>query len=110
VYTSPVSESQVVHNLEHGGIVIWYQPQQVSDDDVAELSDHVNDRVAQGIGGRFKYILAPWGGEDFGHPIAVTAWDFLLYLDAVDLEAINGFADAHYGDAPEPNGGPAPLS
>ncbi len=26
VYTTPQNESQVIHNLEHGGIVIWYDP------------------------------------------------------------------------------------
>ena len=25
VYTQPQAESQLIHNLEHGGIVIWYQ-------------------------------------------------------------------------------------
>jgi hypothetical protein len=108
VYTAPLPESQVVHNLEHGGIVIWYQQGQVSDSDLARLADYVEGQVAQGIGGRFKFIFSPWGGEDFGHPIAVTAWEFLLYLDTADLDAIRGFADSHYGDAPEPNGGPAP--
>lgn len=108
VYTAPLPESQVIHNLEHGGIVIWYREGQLADDDVARLADLVEGQVAQGIGGRFKFILAPWAGQDFGHPIAVTAWEFLLYLDSADLDAIDGFADAHYGDAPEPNGGPAP--
>jgi hypothetical protein len=103
-----VSETQVVHNLEHGGFVIWYQPDLVSDDDVARLADFVEGQVAEGTGGRFRFILSPWGGEDFGNPIAITAWEYLLYLDTADLDAINGFVDAHYGDAPEPNGGPAP--
>jgi hypothetical protein len=108
VYTAAQEPTQLIHNLEHGGIVGWYQPDQVSDDDVARLADLVNSRVAEGIGGRFKFVLSPWGGEDFGHPIAVTAWTWLLYLDTADLDAINAFADAHYGEAPEPNGGPAP--
>jgi hypothetical protein len=107
-YTTALPETQVVHNLEHGGIVIWYQPDQVSEEDVARLTDLVEGQVAKGQGGRFKFILSPWQSEDFGHPIAVTAWEFLLYLDTADLDAINGFADAHYGNAPEPGGGPAP--
>jgi hypothetical protein len=108
VYTVAQDPTQLVHNLEHGGIVIWYQADQVSDADVARMTDLVNSQVDEGIGGRFKFILSPWDGEDFGHPIAVTAWDWLLDLDTADLNAIEGFADAHYGDAPEPNGGPAP--
>jgi Protein of unknown function (DUF3105) len=108
VYTFAQDPTQLIHNLEHGGIVIWYQPDQVAADDVARLADLVEGQVAEGLGGRFKFILSPWEGEDFGHPIAVTAWEFLLYLDSVDLDAVNGFADTHYGDAPEPGGGPGP--
>ena len=27
VYTTPQPETQLIHNLEHGGIVIWYDPE-----------------------------------------------------------------------------------
>lgn len=108
VYPVAQSESQLVHNLEHGGIVIWYQPDGVSDEDVALLAEFVNGQVAEGSGGRFKAILSPWEGEDFGSPIAVTSWEWLLYLDTADVAAIDAFLGEHYGDAPEPAGGPAP--
>ena len=107
-YGAPQQESQLVHNLEHGGIVIWYDPAAVSAEDVQRLADFVDGQVASGIGGRFKFIASPWAGDDFGHPIAATAWQYILYLDEMDLDAIRGFANAHYGRAPEPNGGPAP--
>lgn len=103
VYTDPQAESQLVHNLEHGGIVIWYQPDQVDDATLTQLTDWVNSQVRST---RFKVILTPWAGADLGHPIAVTAWNYLLYQDALDLSQIQGFMDAHYGRAPEPNGGP----
>ena len=104
VYQSPVSTQQLIHNLEHGGIVIWYEPDAVTGDDLDELTSYVNSQIS---GNRFKVILVPWEGEDFGHPIAVTAWRHLLYLDEVSLDAIRGFTDEHYGRSPEPNGGPA---
>lgn len=103
VYTAPVSAQQLIHNLEHGGIVVWYQPQQLNADQIAELTRYVNSQTS---GNRFKVILAPWDGDDFGHPIAVAAWRNLLYLDEVDTDAIRGFTDQHYGRSPEPNGGP----
>ncbi len=108
VYTTPQNESQLIHNLEHGGVVIWYQPEQLDEPQLGELSDYVRTQASSGISGRFKFILSPWNGEDFGHPIAVTAWRSLLYLDSVDLGAIDDFTGAHYGQAPEPNGGPGP--
>lgn len=97
------SVQNLIHNLEHGGIVIWYQPGQVSDDQLAELTSYANAQVS---GPRFKVILSPWDGTDFGHPIAIAAWRYLLYQDMVNLDAIRGFTAAHYQRSPEPNGGP----
>lgn len=103
VYTTPLVEELVIHNLEHGGIVIWYQPSKLDANGLAALTLYVQQQVSTE---RFKVILTPWSGPDFGHPIAVTGWTWLLYLDSADIAAVRGFVDAHYGDAPEPFGGP----
>jgi hypothetical protein len=106
VYTgaAPAIESQVVHNLEHGGIVIWYQPNLLDADGVRALTDYAQQQVRSA---KFKVILSPWTGQDFGHPIAVTSWNWLLYLDSADIDQVRAFLDDHYGQAPEPLGGPA---
>jgi hypothetical protein len=104
VYTQPVAEPAAVHNLEHGGIVIWYQANQLDQADVQALTDYVNQQVRSA---KFKVILSPWGGEDFGHPIAATAWDWLLYQDKLDIGQVRAFLADHYGQAPESLGGPA---
>jgi len=109
VYTSPQAESQLIHNLEHGGIVIWYDAEAVDDAGVQELTSLVERQNAQGVGGRYKWILSPWGGADpLPSPVVATSWNWLLELDGVDTAAIEGFASEHYGIAPEPNGGPGP--
>ena len=103
VYTTPQAEPAVVHNLEHGGVVIWYQDT-ATDEDVAKLTQFVQQQLGTQ---NFKIILSPWAGEDFGHPIAVTAWDWLLYLDSADTDRIREFQSDHPPtDAPEPAGGP----
>jgi hypothetical protein len=110
-YSTPQNESQLLHNLEHGGIVIWYDPNAVTQEQIGEIDAYVEGQVATGQGGRFKFISSPWGGsEPLGGPVAVTAWRHLLTLDAFDMDAIRAFADASYlRYAPEPNGGPAPA-
>lgn len=109
-YPTPQNESQLVHNLEHGGIVIWYDADALDADQVAELTSYVEGQVASGISGRFKFILSPWSGEDFGGVVAVTAWRQLLVVETFDMDAIRAFADANYlRRAPEPNGGPGPA-
>ena len=111
VYSTPQPETQLLHNLEHGGIVIWYDPAAMTEAQVDELASYVDGQVATGIGGRFKFILSPWGGdEELGGVIALTAWRQLLVLDTFDMDGVRGFADANYlRRAPEPNGGPAPA-
>jgi len=100
----------VIHNLEHGGIVIWYDPDVLDDAQVAELASYVQGQVSSGLGGRYKFILTPWGGNvDLDAAVAVTAWRHLLKLATFDMDAIRAFADANYlRYAPEPNGGPGP--
>ena len=108
VYTTPQNESQLVHNLEHGGIVIWYDPS-LDAAGVDALTQYVNTQVASGLSGRYKFILSPWGGDEpLSAPVVATAWRWLLPLDTVDTSAIGDFARAHYQRSPEPNGGPGP--
>lgn len=103
VYTTAQPQERMLHNMEHGGIVIWYQPAKLDAAGITALQTWVRQQIATT---QFKVIVTPWGGADFGHPIAVTAWNWLLYLDKADTDAIRTFLDAHYGDAPEPFGGP----
>ena len=125
VYPTALPEAQVVHNLEHGGIVIWYDRDRVGDAVVEDLTSFVRGQVS---GSRYKFILSPWDGDDFGHGVAVTAWTRLLYLDcpaasttaagspgtppatcAIDVGRIGEFADRYYQRVgPEPGGGPGP--
>ena len=103
VYKTAQPQERMLHNLEHGGIVIWYQPSKIAAADLASLTAFVQQQITQE---QFKVILVPWSGANFGHPIAVTAWDWLLYLDTANLDAIRTFIGAHYEQSPEPLGGP----
>lgn len=104
-YAAPLPEPQSVHNLEHGGTVIWYQPAKIDPGDLQKLTDFVRGQLS---GTRFKIILSPWTGADFGHPIAAVAWDWRLYLDDANTDGLKQFIAAHYQQSPEPNGGPGP--
>lgn len=106
-YASPLPEPQSVHNLEHGGTVVWYQPTKIDPDQLTKLRAFVQDQLN---GQRFKIILSPWTGQDFGHPIAAVAWDWRLYLDEVNTDGLEQFIKEHYQKSPEPNGGPGPPS
>jgi hypothetical protein len=92
---------QAVHNLEHGGIVIAYNPSLSS----AEL-DRLKGIVRTLMNGTYrKIILQPYPAVTDAK-VAVTAWRWLLKLQSVDQIQIVQFVRAHYADpnyAPEPN-------
>jgi hypothetical protein len=109
VYTTPQPETQLIHNLEHGGVVIWYDPEALDPASIDALTSYVNTQTASGVSGRYKFILSPWGGADpLPAPVVASSWRWLLQLETGDTEMIDEFAREHYGDAPEPNGGPGP--
>jgi Protein of unknown function (DUF3105) len=109
VYSTPQPETQLIHNLEHGGIVIWYDAEALDAAAIEALASYVNTQTASGISGRYKFILSPWGGDvPLPSPVVATAWRWLLELETADTAAIDEFARAHYGQSPEPNGGPGP--
>ena len=95
VATEQIPDEVQVHNLEHGGIMIQYDcpggaagcPEMV-----AQLEQIVRSY-------RSKVILAPYQG--IGHPIALTAWRKLAYLDRVDEAFIRRFIDTNKDKGPE---------
>jgi hypothetical protein len=98
IYSSTPAFEMVVHAMEHGAVVLWYTPDQLSGDDVEALtqiaSDHLNDS---------DYVIqAPYGG--LGSPLMLVAWGVRLPLDGVDARAIEQFFDEFHDDAPEPLG------
>jgi hypothetical protein len=105
VHETAVPQERALHNLEHGGIVIWYQPDSLSADAIGQLEEWVRGQTQRE---QYKVLVSPWAGRDFEHAIAITAWRYLLYQDTLDLDEIEAFLDAHYQGrlAPEPNAGP----
>ncbi len=79
-----------VHALEHGSVVIWYQPG-LAGDEVGEL---------RAIVGRFddRVILSPNGQLD--QPIVATAWNRLKPYEPGDPE-LEEFIETYRGRGPE---------
>ncbi|HEY1012717.1 MAG TPA: DUF3105 domain-containing protein, partial [Herpetosiphonaceae bacterium] len=99
--TTPFDE-QFVHNLEHGGVVISYNPDKLSDEQFIEVFDAY--KRMRKI--NFRIILAE--RKDLPNLIAVASWGYLLTLESADIGAIEGFFIAHYARGPECSGGICP--
>lgn len=82
-YDEPVEQERVVHNLEHGGIVIQYG-------DVGE--DTIKDIQAFYLDDPNGLVVAPY--SKLGKKIALTAWNAPRYpqdSDLQDIDAGNGY-------------------
>jgi uncharacterized protein DUF3105 len=89
----------VVHNLEHGGIVVFYKD--LTPGDLAKLKDLVHIIEQNGYP---KMVLEPYPLTDPQVHIALSAWRWSLKLPGYDDVQIVKFVKSHYQgpDAPEP--------
>jgi hypothetical protein len=92
ISAEPVDDELLVHNLEHGGIVIEYDCPEGCQDVVDQLNALVSPYPV-------KLVLAP--RANMKHMIAVTAWSRLLTMDELNLDQINAFIDVYIDQGPE---------
>lgn len=91
LYESPLDEINVVHNLEHGGMVVQYGDG-VPEGTAAKLAEWYRDDP-NGV------LVAP--RPSLGDRIALTAWTQLAMCPRFDEDALNEFRDAYRGQGPE---------
>ena len=82
VYEVDIRHENAVHSLEHGAVWITYDPEAVSEDDIALLAE-----VAEESG----RMLSPYVGLDW--PISVQSWNHQLKVDSAADPRIKQYAD-----------------
>jgi hypothetical protein len=91
-------DETLIHNLEHGGIVISYKPD-IGDEQINRLKDIFRAFPPSQQFNTTKAILVPRPNND--SPISVTAWTFLMNLDSPDEAKIKQFYLDHVDKGPE---------
>lgn len=86
-----------VHSLEHGAVVVWYDPAALDDAPRQELQAYV-DSYQRSFG---SFIAVPTPVEDPEHPYVLTAWEHRLALDSYDADAVEQFTGEYLGRGPE---------
>jgi hypothetical protein len=98
IYPSrPPADERLVHNLEHGGVIISYNPTKVDAATVDKLKVLTRDLQKS----RVCIILTPRDSIQDDKPIALTAWGVLATLDSYDEAAIRAFWRDHAANGPE---------
>jgi hypothetical protein len=91
VYDNEQDMRALVHNMEHGYVVIVYKG--IPQDQVDQLREFVDQRDGS------KLVLAPWSGLD-SNGVALAAWQNLETLQRVNMDVVQAFVN----DYMVPNG------
>lgn len=89
----------LVHNLEHGYIIFWYNCDLLDEAGCSELKSQIRS-VMDELGGT-KMIAYPWNSLDV--PLVLTSWGRLQKFDTFDAAQAKAFYRANLNKAPEPN-------
>lgn len=96
--TEPFPPEQLVHNLEHGQVVIWYSP-----DAPAEIQDQLETIVRQEGNAT---IASPYSDLEAPYTFALTGWRNLQLCEKVSQEVVDDFRRKFQGEGPEGMGTP----
>jgi len=80
-YDSEVPTGALLHNMEHGGVVVYYKP---------DISQETKDLLKKFTKNNFKVITS--ANSDIPVPIAMAAWGVYEYFDDFDKAAMKAFA------------------
>ena len=92
---SGIEPERLVHNLEHGQIVIWYRP---GEDDLGFLEQQVEELVSQDPQ---ALIGAPYPEMNEGYNIVITSWTKARACVNASQEVVDDFRRQFQGKAPE---------
>lgn len=97
----PFGESNIVHSLEHGYVVFWYNCNVLDAAGCTELKSQIQ-AVLDDVGG-FKVIVFPWIFID--EPLVMTSWGMIQPFQLFNSQLAADFVLANRSNprAPEPN-------
>ena len=94
----PYPEGYLVHSLEHGYVIFWYNCDLLSESDCADLK--VDLKAAMDDANNFKVIGFPWKSIDT--PVVMTSWARLQRVENFDVDLAADFVSRNRNRAPEP--------
>lgn len=95
----PYPERNLVHNLEHGYIIFYYNCTLIPDGICSNLMDQISTFIDDN--GQFKLIGMPW--QTLKAPLVLTSWGRILELDDFDDEVALNFIQRNRTRSPEPS-------
>lgn len=94
-YRVAQTPERLVHSLEHGNVVIYYDKARMTDAELEEIR-----KIATTHKEEFAGVIAV-PREDKKHAVILTAWEHALRLEKFDQARIDQFVDVFRGRGPE---------
>ena len=94
-YTAKPAFGYLVHSLEHGSVVIYYDPAQLS----TEMENSLKAFIKANSDTEVGIVAVP--DTDFKYPLILTAWDKMLKLNKYDPRVVRAFLAEYLGHGPE---------
>jgi len=104
VYTQELPPEIFLHNEEHGGVIVTYNPKLLPADQLKKLRALFVPPYSMKNFSPSKAIVMP-RTEDT-HPIEVAAWTVTYNMDSYDEAKLRDFYLEHVSHSPEPTAGP----
>jgi hypothetical protein len=92
-------QAHIVHSMEHGYVVFWYNCTLLAEAECAELKNQISQKLADY--NNYKIIAFPWSFTSV--PIVATSWGRMLEMPAWDDDLASQFIERNRNHAPESN-------
>jgi hypothetical protein len=92
-------EGNLVHNLEHGYVIFWYNCALLDEGACSTLKEQIQSVLERE--NLFKVIAFPWASIDT--PVVMTSWGKMMRFEEFDPDQAQAFVRRNRNKAPEPN-------
>ncbi|HEY3310533.1 MAG TPA: DUF3105 domain-containing protein [Anaerolineales bacterium] len=92
-------QGYLVHNLEHGYVIFWYNCAKLDENACKDLKTGI--KTLMDSKNNNKLIAFPWKSID--SPLVMTSWGRLQRFDKFDERLARAFIDANLNKSPEPD-------
>ncbi|MFO0686147.1 MAG: DUF3105 domain-containing protein [Sandaracinus sp.] len=103
-YDAPVPWGFVVHSMEHGAVVLVYDPESAAAPQIQQafadvIAAHGLDPACRDQSWPSRFVVMP--SHDLSTPLAALAWGHTYEATCLDAPSLTAFVEANYAHAPE---------
>lgn len=92
-------EGYLVHNLEHGYVIFWYNCDVIDEQQCLDIKSEIRSVIDDF--NEVKVIAFPW--ETIEEPVVMTSWGRMQRFEEFDQQIATAFVERNRNRSPEPN-------